>query len=285
MDYIQLNCRLPGNGAPLGEILIARLAEIGFESFEEIPEGIAAYIPARDFSFELLDQHSVKQDFQDVQFTIVKIAGQNWNAVWESNFNPVTISGKCHIRAPFHPPAPAGMIDLVIEPKMSFGTAHHETTALIIEQLLHMELAGKSLLDMGSGTAILAILASKIGANPITAIDNDEWAFHNALENVERNKTDNISVYYGDASQLGDQPYEIILANINRNILMADMAAYVNCLIAGGILIMSGFYLSDLDAISRQAEKLGLIADGYAEKNNWVAACFHMPLCPEDSKK
>ncbi|MDY0342433.1 MAG: 50S ribosomal protein L11 methyltransferase [Lentimicrobium sp.] len=277
MDYIRLNCHLAGNDASLGEILIAWLSEIGFESFEETPEGIAAYIPAKDFRPELLDHHSIKQGFPGLKFTIANISDQNWNAVWESNFKPVTIAGECHIRAPFHPPAPAGMIELVIEPKMSFGTAHHETTALIIEQMLNMELTGKSLLDMGSGTAILAILASKKGANPVTAIDNDEWAFHNALENVERNKTANVSVYPGDASLLGDHHYEIILANINRNILMADMAAYVNCLLAEGLLIMSGFYLSDLDAISRQAESLGLHGDGYTEKNNWVAARFHLP--------
>lgn len=277
MDYIQLNCQLTADDGASGEILIARLSEIGFESFEEHPERIAAYIPARDFSPDLLEKKSIIKDFPGFQFSTATIADQNWNALWEANFSPVTIAGKCHIRAPFHPPASPEMIELVIEPKMSFGTAHHETTALIIEYLLTMELTGKSLLDMGSGTAILAILASMRGANPVTAIDNDEWAFHNALENVERNKTSNVSVYMGDASLLGEQRYKIILANINRNILMADMAAYVNCLLVDGTLIMSGFYLSDLEAISRKAQSLGLKPDGYVEKNNWVAARFHYP--------
>ncbi|MDD3743195.1 MAG: 50S ribosomal protein L11 methyltransferase, partial [Lentimicrobiaceae bacterium] len=190
MDYIQLNCLSQGIDAASGEILIARLAELGFESFEETSDGIAAYTPAQSFKSMGLDLQSLQKDFPEFNFSISSIAEQNWNAVWESAFNPVTIAGKCYIRAPFHPPAPTGMLELIIEPKMSFGTAHHETTALIIEQLLSMQLGGKSLLDMGSGTAILAILASKMGAGPITAIDNDEWAFHNALENVERNKTD-----------------------------------------------------------------------------------------------
>ena len=274
MDYIQLNCSFAPNDDATGEILIARLGEIGFESFEETPEGISAYIQTGLFNSELLEKHSFNKDFPAVQFATATIAAQNWNAVWESNFSPVTIGEKCHIRAPFHPPAPEGMTELVIEPKMSFGTAHHETTALIIEQLLNLELSGKSLLDMGSGTAILAILASKMGADPVTAIDNDEWAYHNAIENVERNKTPNISVYLGDASLLGELDYEIILANINRNILMNDMHAYVGILKPGGLLIMSGFYRSDLDAIIKQAASLGLDSAGFTEKNNWVAARF-----------
>lgn len=274
MDYIQLNCSFAANDEVTGEILIARLAEIGFESFEETPEGVSAYIQSELFSTELLEENSINKDFPGVHFATNSIAAQNWNAVWESNFSPVTIAGKCHIRAPFHPPAPEGMTELVIEPKMSFGTAHHETTALIIEQVLILDLSGKSLLDMGSGTAILAILASRMGADPVTAIDNDEWAYHNAIENVERNKTPNISVYHGDASLLGEMDYEIILANINRNILMNDMHTYVSVLKPGGLLIMSGFYRSDLDAITKLAVSLGLDPAGFTEKNNWVAARF-----------
>ncbi|NTW25520.1 MAG: 50S ribosomal protein L11 methyltransferase, partial [Lentimicrobium sp.] len=164
--------------------------------------------------------------------------------------------------------------EIVIEPKMSFGTAHHETTALMIEYLLEENMSGLSTLDMGCGTGVLAILALMRGASPVTAIDNDEWAYRNSLENVERNKSASIDVYLGDAALLAGKKFDFIIANINRNILLNDMEAYCASLNKGGTLLMSGFYFEDLPVIRNSASSLGLTYDGHKERNNWVAACF-----------
>ena len=272
MVYFELKCTAPRE-EDQSEILVARLAEIGFESFDLENEEIKAYIPAYLYGSHLsplLDNDILK----GIPYSVSEMADTNWNAVWESNYEPVLIEAQCYIRAPFHAHRTDVAYELLIEPKMSFGTAHHATTHLMISYCLSEELAGKSLLDMGCGTAVLAILARIRGANPVLAVDNDEWAFQNSLENIARNNTGDIFVIHGDAAVLEGKKFDVILANINRNILLNDMQAYAACLLPGGSLIMSGFYYDDLNMITRKANELGLVADGYKEKNSWTAARF-----------
>lgn len=272
MVYFELKCTTPGD-EDQSEILVARLAEIGFESFDLEDGEIKAYIPAYLYGSHLLPV--LDEDIlREIPYSIAEIADINWNEVWESNYEPVLIEEQCYIRAPFHPHRTDVAYELLIEPKMSFGTAHHATTHLMISYCLSEKLAGKSLLDMGCGTAVLAILARIRGANPVLAVDNDEWAYENSLENIARNNTGDIVVIQGDAKVLEGRRFDIILANINRNILLNDMQAYVGCLLPAGILIMSGFYFDDLKMITQKAIELGFIADGFKEKNSWTAARF-----------
>lgn len=274
MEYIELNCSLPAGEIAFAEILMARLGELGFESFEETKEGLLAYIPAHDFDPSILNMEELWPADIEVNYTWRTVPDENWNAVWESNFEPVTIAGRCHIRAPFHPVRSDMEFEIVIEPKMSFGTAHHETTSLMIEVLLDADLAGKNVLDMGCGTGVLAILAAMRRAAEVTAIDNDEWAYHNALENVIRNKQPGINVYQGDAGMLENMKFDVIIANINRNILLSDMQSYENCLDSGGLLLMSGFYREDLQLITEKAAALNMLYTDHRVKNNWVVAWY-----------
>lgn len=271
MEYVELKCT-PLDAA-INEQLMAILGELGFESFVEEDKDLLAYIPSAQFDPLMLDDESL-QAAGNVKFSWKVIADQNWNAVWEENFEPVTIAGKCHIRAPFHPALKDVLYEIIIEPKMSFGTAHHETTSLMIQYLLETELKDKKVLDMGCGTGVLAILAAMRDSNDVVAIDNDEWAYNNALENVERNNTSFINVYLGDAALLKDQIFNVILANINRNILLNDIPVYVKCLAADGLLLLSGFYIEDLNAIKESAASNGLEYTSHKEENRWVAACF-----------
>ena len=275
MEYIEMICH-PSQGAHTAELLVGVLADAGFESFTENDDGtLSAFIQSPLYTHEMASRLSSGEfvEFLD-SFLIKKIADENWNAVWESQYEAVLIDGRCEVRAPFHPRPEGVEFDIVIMPKMSFGTAHHETTKLMIQYLLGMEVSGKSLLDMGSGTAVLAILARMKGAFPVSAYDNDEWAFNNALENVQSNNLADIEVLLGDSSLLADKKYDIILANINRNILLNDIPVYQESLNAGGILIMSGFYSEDLPLIEARANKSGLKIASKHVDNNWTAACF-----------
>jgi len=275
MEYIEMICH-PSPGVHTGELLMAMLSEAGFESFSENDNGtLSAFIQAPMLTPELSARLSSDEfsDFLD-SFRIERIADQNWNAVWESQYEPVLIDGKCMVRAPFHPKQAGVEFDIVIMPKMSFGTAHHETTKQMIQYMLSTQLNGKSLLDMGSGTAVLAILARMKGAYPVTAIDNDEWAFNNALENVQSNNFADIEVLMGDASLLPGKKYDIILANINRNILLNDIPSYRESLNPDGKLFMSGFYSEDLPLIEAKANETGLTIMSHRVENNWTAACF-----------
>ncbi len=208
-------------------------------------------------------------DFK-ISYTIEEIEQVNWNEEWEKNFEPIDVDGKCHVRAPFHPKT-AAQFDIVIEPKMSFGTGHHETTHMMIQHLLEMEVNGLKTLDMGCGTAILAILAEMKGAQPIDAIDIDNWCYLNSIENAERNGCSQITVYEGDASLLKEKKYDLIIANINRNILLNDMAAYVACLNPEGYLLLSGFYEEDIPAIDASCTAKGLTFVKKLQRNNWVS--------------
>lgn len=260
---------------PFSEILMSELADIGFESFVETETGFQAYIPQN-----LFDENQLKQIDTwiekpcEISYEIKQIEEENWNAVWESNYEPVYVDNICSIRAPFHPENPNTQYEIVIEPKMSFGTGHHETTSSVIRLLAETEIAGKSVMDMGCGTGILAIFAAMKGASSVEAVDNDPWSYENTLENIERNGHPEIKAALGDASYLGNTKYDIFIANINRNILLRDMESYIKCINDKGLLLMSGFYTEDIPAIRTEAEKWGMNFINFIEKNNWVAIKF-----------
>jgi len=232
---------------PARDILVVELAEIGFESFVETDNGLQAYIRLDEHNADRVSELTVGTwPDQSLTMSVLEIQDQNWNAEWEKNFDPIMVEDRCIVRAPFHEARPEFPMEIVIEPKMSFGTGHHATTWLILRALFDLELAGKQVLDMGSGTAVLAILAEKLGATHVDAIDNDEWAYSNALENVERNHCLHIVCILGDAAALGEKSYDVIIANINRNILTRDASVYLSALSLGGLILLSGFYVHDI---------------------------------------
>ena len=256
------------------EILIAELGEKAFESFIETETGISAFVQKDLWDTNILEDIQILDNPEfKIEYTFEEIEQVNWNEEWEKNFEPIDVDGKCHVRAPFHEKTNAEF-DIVIEPKMSFGTGHHETTHTMIQHLLETDLVGKKTLDMGCGTAILAILAEMKGAQPIDAIDIDNWCYLNSIENAERNNCKHISVYEGDASLLVGKKYDVIIANINRNILLNDMQQYVACLNENGILFLSGFYTEDIPVISESCTSKGLTYVKQFERNNWVALKF-----------
>ena len=275
MDYYKVRFKnLKDKYVP--EVLVAQLAEIGFESFEEEEDEVIAYIQAPDFEMDnLLTIENFKslKATDDIEHEL--IVAQNWNAVWESNYDAVTI-GSCHIRAPFHELNEDADFNILLNPKMAFGTAHHETTSMMIQHVLNSEYKNLRVLDMGSGTAVLAILASLKGAKNLIAIDNDQWAYNNAVENFELNNIKNIEALLGDASTLeGLGIFDVIFANINKNILLRDIKHYAKTLKNKGRIYFSGFYQSDLEDIKLECSKNGLIFVGFLEKNNWIAAEFY----------
>ena len=253
------------------EILVAELGELPFESFIDSDLGIVAYIQKQFWIENMLDDlHILSSPEFQVSYTIEEIDQVNWNEEWEKNFEAIEVDGICHVRAPFHPKTDA-KFDIVIEPKMSFGTGHHETTHMMIQHLLETDVAGKKTLDMGCGTAILAILAEMKGAQPIDAIDIDNWCYLNSIENATRNNCNQITVYEGDADLLIGKKYDLIIANINRNILLNDMQTYVDCLNKEGILLLSGFYNEDIPFIDASCTEKGLTYVKKFERNNWVS--------------
>ena len=253
------------------EILVAELGELPFESFVESEFGVTAYIQKQLWSESILDDVKILHSPEFViSYTVEEIEQVNWNEEWEKNFEAINVDGICHVRAPFHPKTDA-QFDIVIEPKMSFGTGHHETTHMMIQHLLEMDVAGMKTLDMGCGTAILAILAEMKGAKPIDAIDIDNWCYLNSIENAERNNCKNITVYEGDAALLKDKKYDLIIANINRNILLNDMQSYVDCLLPNGTILFSGFYEEDIPFINASCVEKGLTYVKKLERNNWVS--------------
>lgn len=256
------------------EILIAELGYAGFESFVETEEGVTAYIQKEEWHENILEDIQIlnSEEFK-IDFTFNEIEQTNWNEEWEKNFNPIVVDNICSVRAPFHE-KPNTPYDIIIEPKMSFGTGHHETTHMMIQHILKNDFANKSVLDMGCGTGVLAILAEIKGANPIDAVDYDNWCYLNSLENVERNNCKHITVIEGDASVLTGKKYDIIIANINRNILLNDMETYISCLNKGGLLFLSGFYKDDIPVIQEACEKHMLKFEEKLERNHWVALKF-----------
>jgi ribosomal protein L11 methyltransferase len=260
---------------PISEILIAELGNVGFESFVETENGVTAYIQKTDWSAEILAYVFVlNSDEFSIEYNQNEVPQTNWNAEWEKNFEPIQVDDLVSIRAPFHE-NPNLKYDIVIEPKMSFGTGHHETTHMMVQHLLQLDLENKKVLDMGCGTGILAIFAEMKGAKPLDAIDIDNWCYENSVENVTRNNCENISVYEGDAALLVDKKYDVIIANINRNILLMDMKVYTNCLQEAGILLLSGFYEQDIPVIDAEVIKYGLKLEKFIQRNNWVALKYN----------
>lgn len=259
---------------PGTEILIAELGYAGFESFVETEEGVSAYIQKEEWNNAILEDIDIlKSEEFKIEYTFSEIEQVNWNEEWEKNFDPIEVDGMCTVRAPFHPERNFEY-EIVIEPKMSFGTGHHETTFMMLQFILENDFQNKEVLDMGCGTAVLAILAEMRGASKLDAIDIDEWCFENSLENIQRNNCKNISVHLGDASLLDGKSYDVIIANINRNILLNDMETYRKSLNKNGELYLSGFYAEDLLIITETCNNLGLTFVENKEKNRWVAAKF-----------
>ena len=256
------------------DMLTTMLGEIGFDSFMDDDMGLKAYCTEENRDDQAVEELLQMDAFQGVHLLSVEaMPDKDWNEVWEASYQPVVVNERCRVRAPFHEPDPTFQYDLIIEPKMSFGTANHETTSQIISLMLMTDFKDKEVLDMGSGTAVLAILAKKLGAARTVAIDNDEWAYRNAFTNVALNGIDDIEIVLGDASAI-QGAFEVVLANINRNILLRDMHCYVEAMKPQGRIFFSGFYAEDLPSIKAEAERLGLRYELHLVKNNWVAAEF-----------
>lgn len=268
---MEVHIEMPGAEEERKEIIVAGLSEAGFESFLDSDTGFFTYIPLKNYNSQALQSLAAKHSFT---FTEKEIPSQNWNAVWESNFEPVVIDEKCLIRAGFHENLPSYPYEIWIDPKMSFGTGHHETTSLMVSSMMEMDFSGKRVLDMGCGTGILAIMASKLGAHSVWGIDIDEWSFENSVENAARNGIHNIQFKIGDVSLLKEVQVDIVLANINRNVLLSDICHYAVCLPANGYMLLSGFYRQDVDMITAEAQKNSFECVSLKEKNNWVAALF-----------
>ena len=275
MKYFEVTFSVSPCNETATDILSALIAETGFESFVECEGGMQAYVQQSLFDEEALK--GIIADFPvpdtEITYNITEPEDKDWNEEWEKNFfQPIVIDNRCVIHSTFHKDYPKAEYDIVINPQMAFGTGHHETTSSILGELLDADLKGKSVLDMGCGTSILAILASMRGADPVTAIDIDDWCVNNSRDNIALNNINNITVELGDASLLeGRKPFDVIIANINRNILLNDMAAYTACMHKGSEIYMSGFYVQDIDAIRSKGESLGLKFVHYREKNNWAA--------------
>ncbi|MEI6683255.1 MAG: 50S ribosomal protein L11 methyltransferase [Bacteroidota bacterium] len=273
MVYIEFNIRNFQDFDP--EIIMAQLSELGFESFTETDDTLQGYIREDLYDADVVGAYLLQlHSDHAVTFDMQAIPAQNWNALWESAYDAVTIAGRCQVRAPFHQPRPGIAYDIVIEPRMSFGTAHHETTSLMLALLLDEHPEGSRVLDMGCGTGVLAILAYKMKAAQVVAIDNDDWAYANALDNMNSNDAGEVKVLQGDASMIPLPAYDLVLANINRNVLLNDIPVYAGYLNDHGTLLVSGFYEQDLEMIREVAVMSGLIYVSHKQANNWVGAKF-----------
>ncbi|MDR1746408.1 MAG: 50S ribosomal protein L11 methyltransferase [Tannerella sp.] len=283
MDYYELCFTSSSQLSPevTGDLLAAELGKIGFESFAQDAEGTKAYIPVPNFREEELDKCLTDFPIAGIHFQYSRtlIVAKDWNEVWETNyFRPVRIGRECVIRAPFHPHEPDVRYEIIIHPKMAFGTGNHETTSLMIGDILNCDLTGRDVLDMGCGTGVLAILAAKKGAERIVAVDIDEWAYRNAIENCRLNNANRIEVLQGGAEQIRHlTPFDYIFANINRNILLNNIASYVQALRPGGFLLLSGFYESDLSAVVAECERHGLEKYSLLSENQWIELKLKRP--------
>lgn len=276
MNYQELIFTITSNEDYHRDILIDALAGIGFDTFEETETGFKAYIPASTFDEAQLENALLPWK-GSINFFIETnfVQQKNWNEVWESNFEPLQIGNSCYVRATFHKPAPSYKYEIVIDPKMAFGTGHHQTTSMVMEMMLDEDFREKQVLDMGCGTGILAILASMLGAKDILAIDYDQVCVDSTVENSALNEISNISAVCGSKEAIPDEKFDFILANINRNILLEQMSAYVKALKPSGKLLMSGFYEEpDLKIIKEAASGLNLQFVEHRTKQSWVAAKF-----------
>ena len=280
MKYFEVTFTTSPCNETVNDVVSALAGDIGFESFVEWENGVQAYVQQSLFDEEALKAMVAEFPLPDttISYEIKEAEDKDWNEEWEKNFfQPIVIGDRCCIHSTFHKDTPQTEYVILINPQMAFGTGHHETTSSIIHELLDADLKGKSVLDMGCGTSILAILASMRGADPVTAIDIDDWCVNNSRDNITLNNIHNIKVELGDANLLkGKEPFDVIIANINRNILLADMPQYAACMHPGSELYMSGFYVQDIPAIREKAESLGMEFIHHREKNNWAAVKFIM---------
>jgi ribosomal protein L11 methyltransferase len=275
-DYIELDITFARQLQPENELILALLSQYGFDGFREERERILAYIPAESYyedDFQaFMDRHGLYEKIESIRAR--KLPDQNWNEIWESEYQPVLVDSRCFIRAPFHTVKSGVKYDIIISPKMSFGTAHHETTRGMLQMMLTLDLKGKDVLDLGCGTGILAILAGKMGAKTISALDTDPWAYRNALENIALNRCHNIEVLQAELSFISNRTYDVLLANINLNSLLGLMDNFPGRLRIGGILMLSGFFSGDLERISHAAGRNGLEFVVKQVMNNWVVAVY-----------
>lgn len=275
MKYIEVELHIEPID-PFKDILTYNLGEEGpYDSFMDIKGGMKAYVPADQYDESFLRQ-AIEEAGGEVTYEVRMMEDRNWNEEWEKNHKPVLVEDFCWVRAPFHPHRDDVQYEIEIEPKMSFGTAHHATTYMMLTLLRDEDIRGKRVLDMGCGTCVLAILAAKKGAAYVEGIDVDEWAYANAVENCERNGVAQIRCVLGDASSLlgREEGFDLVIANINRNILLQDMPAYVEAMNDGATILFSGFYEADIPAIQTKAEALGLRYDSHILRDGWAAVRF-----------
>ena len=277
-DYKEIIFKVTPYSEAATDVLAAMLADVGFESFVPDNRGVTAYIKAADWNEASIDDLLSSFPLFDVTIEIenaVTVEGRDWNSEWEKNyFKPIVVGDRCVIHSSFHVDYPKCQFDIVIDPKMAFGTGHHATTSLILEQLLSMDLTGKSVLDMGTGTGILAILAAMRGASPVRGIEIDEAAYVNALDNVALNNTPQVKLYLGDASSLPEatasDPVDVFIANINRNVITGDIKAYSETMAKNGTMFLSGFYEDDIPVVEAAARDAGLKSVSHTVKDRWT---------------
>lgn len=273
-DYTQVTVTVTPCSEDVTDVLAALLSERGYESFVPSDTGMVAYVPCPLFDKALLDEAIGEMPFDgvEIRYEIENIEGRDWNAEWEKHyFSPIVIGNQCVIHSSFHTNVPKARYDIVIDPKMAFGTGHHSTTCLMLRAILSADLKDRRVLDMGCGTALLAILARMRGARSVTAVDIDPFAYENALENIRLNGVSDIDVRLGGCDALRDEDsFDFVFANINRNILLADMACYAAHMDSGAKLFMSGFYTDDIDVLRQAIKACGLRFVCSAEDNRWA---------------
>lgn len=275
MGYLCFKFNVTPN-EPGSEILAAALSEENFESFVFNESGFDAYVKRTDYNDKVIE--NLKAQFPDISFSYSteEIKKENWNKEWEKNFSPVLVEDLCCIRASFHKPAPAPVMDIIIEPKMSFGTGHHQTTWLMAKALFGLNIGIKSVLDVGCGTGVLSIIAKKLGSQYVIGVDIDEWSIENSRENRKANgyHKEAIDFYQGTINSIENDTFDFLLANINKNILLREMNKYAQHLNKGGKLLVSGFFESDCKELISAAEKAGLKQSGKETKNEWALLIF-----------
>ncbi len=277
MEYTKVSVTVKPLNEIANDLLMAQMGELGYESFSESDLGFDAYIPSNLYEADKLKTLELPFENTTLGFSSEVIADQNWNKVWEDNFfQPIVIGNECCVRSPFHKIEENTKYEILIEPKMAFGTGHHATTSLMIQHILECKFKNTQVLDMGCGTGILGILCSMRGAESVLGIDIDEWAYNNAYDNIHLNNVNNMTIKIGDAALIEKERFDIILTNINRNILLNDIKNYANSLNTGGQLFLSGFYSEDLDLINEECKKNRLEYISQKMENNWVAAAYKL---------